>query len=172
MTIDKDHAKRIVDLVVSLDPTINRLCDEIETIEDHAMAYNLRRELGDLMGCGIAIMLPIERIYPDLNPDEGKPDWRPIPRGPRDNPVDREFAISAKAYALTTVRALHSIVKETEDWQTEEMQQLRKAIGISIGRIEVDILRPIYTDHKDIDDLTEADYAASDHLFEKPSASL
>ncbi len=168
MTIDRAHAKRILDLVLSLDPIVDRLNEEIDLVEDHALSYKLRSEQGEIMGHAFGIMLPIERIYPDLNADLGRLyEERATKREHKGKPLEREFAVAAKAYALTAVRALHSIVKEADDWDSEEMKKLKKAIGISMGRIEVDILCHIYADHKDLDDLTEAELAASDHVFQK-----
>lgn len=68
--------------------------------------------------------------------------------------MDREFAFQAKDIGIDVARRLLEIVKLTDDWSAEEMQRLRKAIGLTVGRIEVDILAEIYRSHPDMDDLS------------------
>jgi|EndMetStandDraft_4_1072995.scaffolds.fasta_scaffold304716_2 hypothetical protein len=68
--------------------------------------------------------------------------------------MDREFALQAKDIGIDVARRLLEIVKLTDDWSAEEMQRLRKAIGLTVGRIEVDILAEIYRSHPDMDDLS------------------
>jgi len=68
--------------------------------------------------------------------------------------MDREFALQAKDISIDAARHLLEIVKLTNDWSAEEMQRLHKAIGIIVGKIEVDILAEIYRSHPDIDDLS------------------
>ncbi|MEN9864541.1 MAG: hypothetical protein RL748_131 [Pseudomonadota bacterium] len=67
--------------------------------------------------------------------------------------MEREFAIAAKAYALNAVASLSFIAREAKDWEGAEMQELRRAVGLAMGRISTDILEAIYKTYPDLDDL-------------------
>ena len=69
--------------------------------------------------------------------------------------MEREFAISAKAYAISAAVALTYIVKQKNDWESEDMQKFKKALGIAVGRIQIDILSEIYKKYPDLDDLAD-----------------
>ncbi|MFB9980633.1 hypothetical protein ACFSQQ_34935 [Mesorhizobium kowhaii] len=68
--------------------------------------------------------------------------------------MDREFALQAKDISIDVTRRLLEIVKLTSDWDTEEMRRLHKAIGITVGKIEVDIIAEIYRSYPDMEDLS------------------
>ncbi|MBB3139106.1 hypothetical protein FHS26_006887 [Rhizobium pisi] len=71
MIIDKAHAKRIIDLVVSLDPTLNRLAEEVTSIENTELSRELRGALAEIMGQAMmGIIVPLEKLFPELNPDK------------------------------------------------------------------------------------------------------
>ncbi|WP_454700681.1 hypothetical protein [Agrobacterium burrii] len=67
--------------------------------------------------------------------------------------MDIDFAAKAKENALECVRILNDIIKINTDWSTEEMKEFKKSIGLTIGKIEMDILLKIYENHKDLDDI-------------------
>jgi len=67
--------------------------------------------------------------------------------------MDRKLARQARSRALAAIKALHSIVKLQADCREKDLQLLRKGVGISIGTIEVDLLKIIYRNYPDLDDL-------------------
>jgi hypothetical protein len=67
--------------------------------------------------------------------------------------VQRQFALQARDISIAAARSLLEIVKLTDDWESEEMTRLKKAIGITVGRLETDVLGEIYKHHPDLDDL-------------------
>ncbi|WP_041672239.1 hypothetical protein [Rhizobium leguminosarum] len=71
MTVDKAHAKRIVDLVISMDPIINELLDQVRLIQDTQLSSELTHSVTEIMGHAmLGIVVPLEQIFPDLNPDK------------------------------------------------------------------------------------------------------
>lgn len=71
MAIDKAHAKRIIDLVISMDPAVNELLREIELIEDTELSSELKHSVTEIMGHAmLGVVVPLEQIFPDLNPDK------------------------------------------------------------------------------------------------------
>jgi hypothetical protein len=67
--MDRDLAERIVKGVMDLSPPLNALDKLGEHIADRDEAVEFRRALGDLMGGSLALLLPIIRQFPDLDPD-------------------------------------------------------------------------------------------------------
>ena len=67
----KDLAALIVDAVVSLDKDLGTLSTLIGRIDDEEERNRYGKALGDVMGLLFDFfLLPIEREYPDLNPDK------------------------------------------------------------------------------------------------------
>jgi hypothetical protein len=67
--------------------------------------------------------------------------------------MEKQLALKARSRALKAIELLHSIVKLDADWTREDMQLLKRGIGISIGTIEVDLLTVIYKKYPELDDL-------------------
>ena len=67
--------------------------------------------------------------------------------------MDREFAIQARDFSIEAARVLLSITKLTDNRDEDDMQRLRLAIGITVGKIEMEILGEIYSKYPDIDEL-------------------
>ena len=66
----KDLAALIVDAVVSLDGQIGELDTLISRIDEEEERKRYGKALGDVMGLMFDFLLPIEREYPELNPDK------------------------------------------------------------------------------------------------------
>jgi hypothetical protein len=67
----KDLAALIVDAVVSLDKDLGTLSTLINRIDDEEERKRYAKALGDVMGLLMFdFLLPIEKVYPDLNPDK------------------------------------------------------------------------------------------------------
>lgn len=66
----KDLAALIVDAVVSLDGQIGELDTLICRIDEDEERRKYGKALGDVMGLMFDFLLPIEREYPELNPDK------------------------------------------------------------------------------------------------------
>ena len=65
--------------------------------------------------------------------------------------------MEARDRALLAIRSLHSILKLGTEWNSEEMGTLARGIGLSIGTIEVDLLRVVFARFPDLDDLEKSD---------------
>jgi hypothetical protein len=61
--------------------------------------------------------------------------------------------VSIVGKPLAALKLLHSIVKLEGNWNEKDLKLLQRGIGISIGTIEVDLLRIIYRKYPDLDDL-------------------
>lgn len=69
--MEKDLAAQIVAAVVSLDKDLGTLSVLIGRIENEDERNGYSKALGDVMGLLFDFfLLPIEREYPDLNPDK------------------------------------------------------------------------------------------------------
>lgn len=54
-----------------MDPTINELLKEMEFIQDVELSSNLKHSIHEIMGhIMLGVLVPLERIFPDLNPDK------------------------------------------------------------------------------------------------------
>lgn len=71
--------------------------------------------------------------------------------------MNRQLAELTKQHALTAVTELIAIARTDQDWAAEDLARLRKAISLTVGRIETDILGLVYGQYPDLDDLTEGD---------------
>lgn len=69
--------------------------------------------------------------------------------------MDKRFAENAKNLALEAVKNLNEIVKFSDRWQEDEMKDIHRSIGKTIGKIEIDILSKIYVHFPELDDLAE-----------------
>ena len=67
--MDRDLAEKIVKGVLDLSPPLNALDKLSEQIADCEAAREFRRALGELMGSTLALLRPIVRQFPDLDPD-------------------------------------------------------------------------------------------------------
>ncbi len=68
--MNKDVARSLIAQCVAMDEPINKMTEIIESIEDEETRKRFKRAVGNLMGFIFGeIMLPIERLFPDLNPD-------------------------------------------------------------------------------------------------------
>jgi hypothetical protein len=67
-----DLAKRIMDGLMAMEPLINALGGEIETIPDPLVRAHYRRSLGDIMSAVSLPIFDVEREFPDLNPDRNR----------------------------------------------------------------------------------------------------
>ena len=56
-----------------------------------------------------------------------------------------------KSCSLAAISEIHKIVSELPEG---EYAEIRRAIGLVIGRIKVDILGPVYANYPALDDLT------------------
>ena len=65
--------------------------------------------------------------------------------------MKKEEALKTQTLALEAIRNLTQILYVIE--RTPEYELLKKATGISIGRIQTDILDVIYKEYPEIDDL-------------------
>jgi hypothetical protein len=71
--MNKDVAGSLIAQCVAMDAPITKMTEIIDGIEDEETRDRFRRAVGNLMGFIFAeIMLPIERLYPDLNPDNDR----------------------------------------------------------------------------------------------------
>jgi hypothetical protein len=69
--------------------------------------------------------------------------------------MERSVAILAQKNCLEAIGLLHSILGSQNLWDEPNLQQLKRGIGLSIGRIETEVLALIYAAHPDLDDLKD-----------------
>lgn len=67
--MDRDIAQAIVDKVLKHEASINELFEMCQKIADPVLKEKLVYNSGMLIGHSQDLILCIERIYPDLNPD-------------------------------------------------------------------------------------------------------
>lgn len=70
--------------------------------------------------------------------------------------IDRDLALQIKRRALAAVAELDAIIVDVrEQCSDEDFQMIKRGVGLSMGRIETDLLGPIYQQHPEIDDLKD-----------------
>jgi hypothetical protein len=68
---DKEVAKTLLSLAVSLDPTIGQMFAEVRKFSDPEVRSRFDNAVGDLMGLvAKELMFPIVDAYPDLDSDK------------------------------------------------------------------------------------------------------
>jgi hypothetical protein len=67
--------------------------------------------------------------------------------------MNKKLARQIRSRALAAIKILHSIVNLRADWNEKDLQLLQKGVAISIGTIEIDLLRIINRKYPDLDDL-------------------
>jgi outer membrane PBP1 activator LpoA protein len=68
--------------------------------------------------------------------------------------IDKTTAIQIQGRALAAVRELMAILPEINDKSSEEdFDRIRRGVGLSVGRIQMEILEVINAQHPEIDDL-------------------
>lgn len=69
--MERALAEDIVRGILALGKPLNRLNDLIDAhIADGAVKKEFKRSLGEAMAGGTVLLLPIIRLYPDLDPDK------------------------------------------------------------------------------------------------------
>jgi len=77
--------------------------------------------------------------------------------------MNKETALGIQHQALEAIKALLEILNRYEqECSAEEQQQLRRGVGLSIGKIQIDLLQPICAQYPEIDDLKDFPDADSD----------
>jgi hypothetical protein len=70
--------------------------------------------------------------------------------------LDRKLAELATKRALNAIKLLHSIVV-SEDFENKVGSSvIKKGIGLSVGRLEMELLVPIFNIYPDLDDVKPA----------------
>ena len=68
--------------------------------------------------------------------------------------MDKEMAIEVQSHALNAIRSLSEALSVCENrCSPEEYQQIKRGVGLSMGRIETELLGVIYAAYPEIDDL-------------------
>lgn len=67
--------------------------------------------------------------------------------------MDKVQAKKARDRALQAIERLHSILETSDNWDSDQLSAIKKGVGLAIGRIEMEILSPIYERYPDLDDI-------------------
>ena len=70
--------------------------------------------------------------------------------------IGKKIAIEVQGHALTAIRALSDALSAAENrCSPEEYQQIKRGVGLSMGRIETELLGLIYAAYPELDDLKD-----------------
>ncbi len=70
--------------------------------------------------------------------------------------VEKKIAIEVQEHALNAIKALSKALTAAENQcSPEEYQQIKRGVGLSIGRIETELLSIIYATYPELDDLKD-----------------
>ena len=68
--------------------------------------------------------------------------------------IEIEVAVNIKKRVLAAVAELDAIVSDVRgQCSDEDFQMIKRAVGLSIGKIATDVLDPVLRQHPEIDDL-------------------
>ena len=68
--------------------------------------------------------------------------------------VKKEIALQVQRRGLNAIIELMSILDEVKDHcEDEDFDVIKRGVGLSVGRIQTELLDPIYKQHPEIDDL-------------------
>jgi hypothetical protein len=69
--------------------------------------------------------------------------------------IEKEVAIEVQKHALDAIRSLSDALSACENrCSPEEFEQIKRGVGLSMGRIETELLSVIYRAYPDLDDLS------------------
>jgi len=72
-----------------------------------------------------------------------------------DSLMDRQLAVEVQQHALDAIRSLSDALDACKDrCSANEYEQLKRGVGLSMGRIETELLAVIYKAFPDLDDLS------------------
>ena len=70
--------------------------------------------------------------------------------------IDKTTAIQVQQRALSAIRELMTILSEIDGKCSEQDYQcIKRGVGLSVGRVQMEILEILNAQHPDIDDLRE-----------------
>jgi hypothetical protein len=70
--------------------------------------------------------------------------------------MEKKTAIKIQKLSLDAVHALHQALRTCESGcSDEDRRRIERGVGLSIGRIETDLLGVIYAAYPELDDLTD-----------------
>lgn len=68
--------------------------------------------------------------------------------------MEKIIAIEIQKHALTAIRALSQLLSACENQcSSEEYDRIKRGVGLSIGKIETDLLGVVYAAYPELDDL-------------------
>jgi hypothetical protein len=68
--------------------------------------------------------------------------------------VKKEVAAEIQQYAIKAITELTTLLSVANEVCTnEELEPIKRAVGLAIGKIQMELLEPIYKDHPELDDL-------------------
>jgi hypothetical protein len=70
--------------------------------------------------------------------------------------MEKKVAIEIQQHALDAIRSLAQALSASENrCSSEEFQQIKRGVGLSMGRIETELLGVIYAVYPELDDLKD-----------------
>lgn len=68
--------------------------------------------------------------------------------------MEKELAEIVRHNGLEAVKSLSAILQSAQGrCSPEEFEVLRRAVGLSIGKIQMEVLEVVYREHPELDDL-------------------
>jgi|KBSMisStaDraftv2_1062788.scaffolds.fasta_scaffold1884514_1 hypothetical protein len=68
--------------------------------------------------------------------------------------MKRETAIRVQQSGRAAVTILVAMLEQVEnDCSKKEFETIKRGVGLTIGRLQMELLEPLYVQHPDIDDL-------------------
>lgn len=69
--------------------------------------------------------------------------------------MERKLAVEVQQHALQAIRSLSDALDTCKDrCSADEYEQVKRGVGLSMGRIETELLAVIYKEFPDLDDLS------------------
>jgi hypothetical protein len=70
--------------------------------------------------------------------------------------IEKQTAIKIREHALRAVEELHdALTSSLNDCSAEDFDMIRRGVGLSIGKIQMELLEIVYQQHPDLDHLKD-----------------
>lgn len=70
--------------------------------------------------------------------------------------MEKTFAIEIQKHALDAIRALSEALSACENQcSPEEYERIKRGVGLSMGKIETELLGVLYAEYPELDDLKD-----------------
>ena len=67
--------------------------------------------------------------------------------------MNKMLARATRDKVLEAIKILHSIVETNDDWDSSDLKNLKRGVGMAIAKLDIELLAQIYKEYPELDDI-------------------